>query len=76
MNNILIFSTSVSSKEQINNIISPIFNKVAGIMQYTFDLEDSDRVLRIVGEDLIPANIELLLCGAGFSCQEMKYDLD
>lgn len=45
-------------------------------MQYTFDLEDSDRVLRIVGEDLVPANIELLLCGAGFSCQEMKYDLD
>ncbi len=73
---IFIFFTTVSSTDQVNNIIKPLFAKIREIAGFSFDLEDSDKVLRIEADDLQPALVERTLRAQGFDCREMKYELN
>lgn len=70
--NILIFATSVGSKEEVSRV-QPLLSSVEGIRKWTFDLEDCDKILRVVSKNIPARFIEELLQKAGFVCDELKY---
>jgi len=69
---ILVFSTSVKEKRQVNKVTT-LLTKIPAIAQWNFDLEDCDNILRIEADNLSPRYIERLLTGAGIHCQELEY---
>jgi len=69
---VLVFKTDVTSKRKISKVRA-LLTAFPAIQQWNFDLEDCDKVLRIVATDLQPRSIESLLHTAGFSCREMDY---
>ncbi|MDB5010086.1 MAG: hypothetical protein JWR67_945 [Mucilaginibacter sp.] len=69
---ILVFATSVAEPEQVSKV-SPILTSVLAIEDWNFDLEDCDKVLRVVAENISPRYIESLLQEAGFNCIELEY---
>jgi hypothetical protein len=68
---VLIFKTSVATPGQANRL-QPLLSALSDIKQYTFDLEDCDRVLRIVSSRIEPQTIKHILRMAGFSCEELQ----
>lgn len=69
---ILVFKTNVTSKKKVSKL-RPLLTSFPAIQQWNFDLEDCDKVLRIVATGLHPGSVESLLHTAGFNCQEMDY---
>jgi hypothetical protein len=69
---VLVFITSVSEPEQVSRV-SPLLAAVSAIEEWNFDLEDCDRILRVVSNDISPRYIESLLQDAGFNCMELEY---
>jgi hypothetical protein len=69
---VLVFTTSVNEPEQVSRV-SPLLTAVAAIEDWNFDLEDCDKILRVVSDDISPRYIEALLEDAGFSCMELEY---
>jgi hypothetical protein len=69
---ILVFKTNVTSKRKAGKAGS-LLTSVPAIEQWNFDLEDCDKVLRIVGTGLGPGFIETILRKAGFNCTELDY---
>jgi hypothetical protein len=67
---VLIFKTSVATPRQANRL-QPLLSALSDIKRYTFDLEDCDRVLRIVSTRIEPQTIKHILRVAGFSCEEL-----
>ena len=70
--NVLVFTTSVSEPEQITEV-SPLLTAVKAIEDWNFDLEDCDKILRVVADDISPRFIEVMLQNAGFDCIELEY---
>lgn len=70
--NVLIFSTNVAEREQVSKI-QPVLSAVSSIKDWNIDLEDCDKILRVVSNDLSPRYIETLMANAGFSCTELEY---
>jgi len=68
---ILIFKTSVNDKEEVN-IVRNLFQSVAKVVEFNIDLEDCDKVLRIVTSGLSPQRAESLVHSLGFDCSELK----
>jgi hypothetical protein len=54
-------------------MIASLFTSFPTIRQWSFDLEDCDKVLRIEATELNPASVEQLLFSAGFNCRELDY---
>ena len=69
---VLVFKTNVTSKRKVNKVRTLLMS-FPTIRQWNFDLEDSDKVLRIEAIGLKPAMVESLLHTAGFSCRELDY---
>lgn len=69
---ILVFSTNVTRADEVSRL-SPLLTAVPAIVDWNFDLEDCDRVLRIVSNNIPPGFVELLIQNAGFRCVEMAY---
>lgn len=69
---ILVFKTNVTSKKKVSKV-SPLLTSFPTIQQWNIDLEDCDKILRVVGTGLAPGFVESLLQRAGFNCQEMDY---
>ncbi|HEY9535055.1 MAG TPA: hypothetical protein VIQ77_10980 [Mucilaginibacter sp.] len=70
--NVLIFSTDVSAPEQVSKV-QPVLAAIPSISDWNIDLEDCDKILRVVSNDLSPRYIETLLNNAGFNCTELEY---
>lgn len=70
--NVLVFTTSVSEPEQITEV-SPLLTAVEAIEDWNFDLEDCDKILRVVANNISPRFIEVMLQNAGFNCMELEY---
>ncbi|AMR31184.1 hypothetical protein A0256_06970 [Mucilaginibacter sp. PAMC 26640] len=68
---VLIFKTSVTTPRQASRL-QPLLSALADIKQYNFDLEDCDKVLRIVSSRIEPQTIRHILQVAGFMCEELK----
>lgn len=69
---VLIFTTSVNKPEDVEQV-QPILKSVQAIETWNFDLEDCDRILRVVSHDLPAQYIESLLNNAGYQCEELAY---
>jgi len=69
---VLVFKTNVTSKRKVSKV-SALLTSFPAIQQWNFDLDDCDKVLRIVATDLHPNSVESLLHTAGFNCQELDY---
>ena len=67
---VLIFKTNVTTPRQANRL-QPLLSALADIKQYNFDLEDCDKVLRIVSSRIEPQTIRYILQVAGFMCEEL-----
>jgi hypothetical protein len=69
---ILVFKTNVNSKRKAGQA-GLLLTSVPAIEQWNFDLDDCDKVLRIVGKGLRPGYVESILQKAGFYCTELDY---
>ena len=69
---ILVFKTDVTSKKKVSKV-SALLTSFPAIQQWNFDLDDCDKVLRVVATGLQPAFVERLLHTAGFNCKELDY---
>jgi hypothetical protein len=69
---ILVFKTNVTSKKKVSKV-SALLTSFPAIEQWNFDLDDCDKVLRVVANGLNPGSVESLLHKAGFNCQELDY---
>jgi hypothetical protein len=69
---ILVFVTNVADAEAVSRV-QPLLTAVPAIEDWNFDLEDCDRILRVVSNDLCAKDVESLLQTAGFDCFELEY---
>jgi hypothetical protein len=71
MGMVLVFKTTVKYKKDIQKLRLPL-NEILGKGNWSFDLEDCDKVLRAKAEGNISSEIATLLYEAGFGCEEME----
>ncbi|HWV75255.1 MAG TPA: hypothetical protein VN040_26235 [Pseudosphingobacterium sp.] len=74
MNQVLIFRTSVNAQKHVQQVAA-LFNSIKLIKQWSFDLDDCDRILRVVSLNVQPEMIENLLRTEGIYCEHMEYEL-
>jgi hypothetical protein len=67
---VLVFSTSVESQEDVMTLSSSL-DALAGYGRWNFALDDCDRILRIVSDEISPAAAIELLQAYGFECHEL-----
>ena len=68
---VYVFKTSVKYKKQIKQIAKEL-NKISQIQEWNFDLEDCDKILRIVARNLNSMLICNLLNSLGIDCNELE----
>lgn len=68
---ILVFKTNVRNKKHVLNVGKQL-NSIADISRWNFDLDDTDKILRIEAHDLSPRIIESALQNAGYYCKELE----
>lgn len=69
--NILIFKTNISSP--IDSLcVKKAFDKEEHIIEWSVDLEDCDKVLRVVSEKLNTLQLIEKITGLGFDCAELE----
>ncbi len=68
---VLVFKTSVAEQSEVNKLYSLLMG-FADIKQVTVDLDDRDRVLRIVGDNPSASLIKSLVRSLGVSCSELE----
>ncbi len=67
---ILIFKTNVRKRTEVSKVRSLLIS-VPSILNWNFDLDDCDNILRIESNGLNTHYIESLLQNAGFDCREL-----
>ncbi len=67
---VLVFSTSVQSQDQVK-ILTPQINSLAGKGHWNFALDDQDKILRIVSDHVKAIHAIGVLKENGFDCQEL-----
>jgi hypothetical protein len=68
---IFVFKTSVKTKMQVKKL-KPHIDNILPIVNWNFDLEDCDRILRIDSEEPIVLPIVNLLKTHDFKCEELE----
>jgi cell fate (sporulation/competence/biofilm development) regulator YmcA (YheA/YmcA/DUF963 family) len=68
---ILVFKTNLADSKRISDIGS-FLDIHPHIMEWNVDLHDVDNVLRVVSKDLEAKEIEQLVLGAGYYCEELE----
>jgi len=74
MTQILIFKTNVHAQEHVQKV-AKLLKSINLIKQWTFDLDDCDKILRVVSLNLQPETIENLLRTEGIYCENLAYEL-
>lgn len=69
--NTLIFKTNIDSIEDFNEV-KKVLSKKNNIEECTIDLEDSDKVLRILSDSLSVPEVEKTVMGIGYFCKELE----
>ena len=67
---IFVFKTNVTDEGKIPEI-TPHLETLSGIVKWNFDLEDTDKILRIEAVNLPAQKIESVMAYAGYSCEEL-----
>ncbi len=68
---ILVFKTNITDKKEIRKL-SPFLKTLEGIIKWNVDLNDEDKILRIVTPNLATAYISSILQQAGYHCLELE----
>jgi hypothetical protein len=68
---VLVFSTSVKSIDEVKSL-EPKINSLAGKGHWNFALDDCDKILRIVSDNVKALHAISLLKEHGFDCQELE----
>jgi hypothetical protein len=68
---ILVFKTDIADTRQVNGII-PHLEQLEGIVRWNVDLDDCDKILRVVSRNVSPRIIEQHLAQAGHYCCELE----
>lgn len=71
LDHILIFRTNITTVDDVA-LLKQLFSNHPEVAHWNVDLEDSDRVLRIVSETLNCDQITELLKFYGFSCMDLE----
>lgn len=67
---VLVFKTNIRYKKHVDAVATHL-NRFTDINRWNFDLQDRDRILRVVG-DISPKDIESVLLEAGYYCKELE----
>lgn len=68
---IIIFKTDVATQTQARNL-HPLLTALPPVQQHNFDLEDCDRILRVVSTDPESHGVCQVLQKEGFNCETME----
>ena len=68
---ILVFKTNVKLEQQVD-ALKPYLSKEFPKAKWNFDLEDCDKILRIVTDNDISMRVKKLLKLHHFECQELE----
>jgi hypothetical protein len=68
---VLVFSTSVKSIEEVN-LLKPFIDSLVGKNNWNFALDDCDHILRIANEKVAANHAMALLHSKGYQCQELE----
>ncbi|HNP22515.1 MAG TPA: hypothetical protein PKM63_13355 [Panacibacter sp.] len=68
---ILVFKTNITDRK-IKRKIFPLLRTIEGIVKWTVDFEDGDKILRVEALHVRPSAIEMTLQHAGFLCHELE----
>ena len=71
LTDIWIFKTNIRT-EADKDMIRHLLDNHSSIIKWNVDSDDSDCVLRIVSDDLIPTDIIQIVTGTGFHCSELE----
>lgn len=74
MDQILIFKTDVNAREQVRKA-EAILQSITFVKHWNFDLEDCDRILRVVTAGIQPGLIEKRLRSENIYCEHLEYKL-
>ena len=67
---VLVFTTSVQTPDQVRSL-APLIDSLAGKNRWNFALDDCDKILRIVSDQVNASATVDLLNECGFNCQEL-----
>ncbi len=67
----MVFATTVQSTEQVKTL-APQINLLAGKGRWNFALDDCDKILRIVSDNVNSEEAVALLKKYGFECNELN----
>jgi uncharacterized HAD superfamily protein len=68
---ILIFRTNIIDAKHVK-MVSPHIKQIEGVSKWNIDLQDEDKVLRVVANDIDATYVELVVQRAGYQCSEME----
>jgi len=69
--NILIFKTNINTLDDINTL-KPVLDLHPQIERWSIDLEDDDRVLRVISKNMSYNHITDMIKMNGYQCEELK----
>jgi hypothetical protein len=67
---VLVFATSVKTKQEADKL-APVLNAMAGNGNWNFALDDRDKILRIISEQISSYETIQALQQQGFTCTEL-----
>lgn len=67
----LIFKTNIESIEEFNDVKN-VLSKNNSLRECTIDLEDVDKVMRILSDSLSVPEVEQEVMNMGFYCKELE----
>ena len=70
-NKILLFKTNIHTAADMN-ILQPAFDGHPHIEKWTLDLDDDERILRVISAQLDHGNIIDMVRLNGYHCEELK----
>lgn len=68
---ILVFKTNLSDSQRIGDV-GPYLDIHPDIHTWNVDLNDCDKILRVVTKEIKPAEVESIVFKAGYFCEELK----
>jgi hypothetical protein len=67
---ILVFKTNLTNTKRISEV-EPLLDVHPHIVQWNVDLDDCDKVLRIVSKNIAAPEVESIILSAGYYCEEL-----
>jgi hypothetical protein len=68
---ILVFKTNLDDTKRVNEVAS-LLDIHPHIVQWNVDMDDCDKVLRVLSRNIKPLDVEMMLLNAGYYCEELE----